>query len=259
MIENLKTIYTGHATVIKNKEYFSAKNYIEPFIEKLKPYTEDIICFVKVADQLAIDDSICTVYNKVLIMGIFPKEYNITINQNNTSEIYRRVVCMSYALDVKNPTCKFYTGVIDNDLNFYAFGNNCCNIQKIEPETALDYSFVNTIINNGLSDLCELMLNQIVNITVDKNTLISTLGEWVDSSIKKEYINDAGKVKLSVNIPIDAYKKLVIDKDSNYYSDNQFISLLNILRSFISQITEDEKDIINRYEKTQLINNILKL
>ena len=45
MIESLKTIYEGSATIIKNKEYLSAKAYIEPFVERLKDYTSNFIYF----------------------------------------------------------------------------------------------------------------------------------------------------------------------------------------------------------------------
>ena len=41
--------------------------------------------------------------------------------------------------------------------------------------------------------------------------------------------------------------------------DGDVLFYPEILRAFLSQITEDDKDIVNRYEKTQLINNLLKL
>ena len=56
MIETLKTVLGGSATAIKNKEYLSAKAYIEPFVERLKPYTSNFICNVKLADQVSYDD-----------------------------------------------------------------------------------------------------------------------------------------------------------------------------------------------------------
>ena len=148
MIEDLKTIYKGHATVIKNKEYYTPEKYIQPFIDKLKPYTNKFICQVKMADQLSVDDEINTVYNKVLIMGIFPDSYDVVTSDERQTH-YHRIVCMAYALDVKTPTCKFYTGVVDGEMNFYAFGTDCINIQKVLPDTAFDYTPVNNIINKG--------------------------------------------------------------------------------------------------------------
>ena len=260
MIESLKTIYEGSATIIKNKEYLSTKAYIEPFVERLKDYTSNFICLVKPADQISYDDkSVSYVYNRVLVIGVFPESYNVTITRNNKAVEYNRVVCMTYALDVKTPICKFYTGVIDTDLNFYAFGANCINIQKIEPDTPLDYSFVKSIIEHGLKDNCEYILNQNITRSISRDKMTEYLGDWIDFSIKKEYINDSGKVKLSNTIPIEAYKLLTIDRESEYYMDGDVLFYPEILRAFLSQITEDDKDIVNRYEKTQLINNLLKL
>lgn len=260
MIENLKTVLTGSATTIKNKEYLSAKAYIEPFVERLKPYTSNIICHVKLADQLSYDEKgVDTIYNKVLIMGIFPDDKDVSVNRNGKVISYHRVVCMSYALDVKTPICKFYTGVIDPDLVFYAFGGNCIHIQKIEPDTAIDYTSVQTIIDNGLKDNCQFILDQNVSRSISKDKMNENLGNWIDFAIKKEYINDSGRIKLSTNIPIEAYKSLIINRDSDYFVDGDEIPMPEILKSFLIQISEDDKDLINRYEKTQLINQLLKL
>ena len=260
MIENLKTILTGSATSIKNKEYLSAKAYIEPFVERLNSYTNNFICSVKLADQVSYDDKgIDTIYNKVLIMAILPDDKDILINRNDRIISYHRVVCMAYALDVKTPICKFYTGVIDSDMVFYAFGADCISIQKIEPNTAINYTFVQTIIDNGLKDNCQFILNQNTSRSIDKDKITENLGEWIDFTIKKEYINDSGKIKLSTGLPIEAYKSLMINRDSDYFIDGDKIPMPEILKSFLVQISEDDKDLINRYEKTQLINQLLKL
>lgn len=260
VIESLNTIYNGSATIIKNKEYLSAKAYIEPFVERLSDYTSKFICLVKNADQISYDNKgINYIYNRVLVYGVLPDNYDVVINRNDKSVNYHRVVCMVYALDVKNPICKFYSGVVDSDFNFYAFGANCISIQKIEPETPIDFTSLQSIIDNGLKDNCEIILSQNTQRSISKNIMTNTLGEWIDFSIKKEYINDSGKVKLSNSMPIEAYKRLIIERESDYYTDEDNIEYPELLQSFLSQITEDEKDIINRYEKTQLINQMLKL
>ena len=135
MIETLKNVLNGSATAIKTKEYLSAKAYIEPFVERLTPYTTNFICNVKLADQVSYDDKgVDTIYNKVLVMAVFPDDKDVSINRNNRVISYHRVVCMAYALDVKTPICKLYTGVIDSDM---VFGldeqeNLCSNIMKIK-------------------------------------------------------------------------------------------------------------------------------
>ena len=106
---------------------------------------------------------------------------------------------------------------------------------------------------------CQFILNQNVSRKIDKDKIIENLGEWIDFTIKKEYINDSGKIKLSTGIAIEAYKSLMIDRDSDYFVDKDEIPMPEILKSFSIQISEDDKDIINRYEKTQLVTQLLKL
>ena len=256
MIEILKEVLKGSATMIKNKQYLSTKDYISPFVDKLKDDTDKIICNVKMADQLSINNSNPDIiYNKVLVTLILKDTYDVVIDKL----IYKRVICMAYALDVKIPVCKFYTGVIDSDGNFYAFGDNCLSLQKIEPDTPIDFQFVTTIKQNGINDNCKDMLKQIKDLTIAKNTLYQKLGEWVDFTIKKEYINEVGKVKLSSNMPIESYKDLTINKDSDYYIDEDNIPLTLILKSYLNQVELDTKELINRYEKTQLVNQLLSL
>lgn len=257
MIESLEEIYKGAATVIKNKQYYSAKEYISPFIDRISKYTDKTICLVRPADQLAGKGTdVDIIYNKVLVTGVFPEDYDIVVNDKL---VYHRVICMAYALDTKIPVCKFYTGVVDTEANFYAFGKDCIQIQKLEPDTPIDYSGIETVINNGLKDNCEIILKQNVTRCISKEFMFKTLGEWIDFTLTHEYINDAGKVKLSNTLPVTAYKSLILDKDSDYYSDEEVLKFPDIMAAFLFQITDDDKDIINRYEKTQLVNNLLKL
>ena len=269
MTEDLKTLYTGKATIIKDKQYLSAKAYIEPFVERLKTYKAKFICQAKQADQLSYDgNNIDTVYNKVLITAVLPSDYDFTItftepnlfnSQDTTNKTYHRVVCMSYALDVKTPVCKFYTGVIDGDMNFYAFGKDCFSFQEIEVETPINYTFLNAVIQNGFKDVCEKMLKQFKDIKYSSENLYSVLGEWINFTITKEYSNDFGKIKLSSNMAVEAYKQIAINKDSEFYSETKERNINDLYRAWSSQIEKDDKDIVNRYEKTQLINKLFKL
>jgi len=269
MIEDLKTLYTGKATIIKEKQYLSAQAYIKPFIERLDTYKAKYICQAKQADQLSYDgNNIDTVYNKVLITAVLPSDYDFTItctepnlfnSQDSTNIAYHRVVCMSYALDVKTPICKFYTGVVDENMNFYAFGKDCFNIQEIEVETPLNYTFLNAVIQNGIKDVCAKMLKQFKDIKYKSSDIHTMLGKWIDFTITKDYNTDFGKVKLSSSMAIEAYKQISINKDSEFYSEAKERNLNDLYRAWSSQIEKDDKDIINRYEKTQLINKLFGL
>ena len=251
MRETLQNVYLGHATTIKNKTYFSSRQYVEPFVNTTHEYASKIICEVKAADQLD-GDGTQMIYNRALIMAVGNDEFDFEVR----GITFHRVICMSYALDTKKPICKFYTGVVDPDLNFYAFGDDCMSIQEIEPENALDYSHVNIVWNNGLRDNCHQMIEQLVISTIPKTT--DTLGQWVDFALKKEYYNEAGKVRMSTTLPIDVYKSLALDQDSDLYTEDDDLSMFHVLKSFSSFISED-KDLNNRYEKIQLVNKLLGL
>ena len=252
MRETLQNVYQGHATTIKNKSYFSTRQYVEPFINAVSNFASRHICEVKPADQLEGNGS-RMIYNRVLVTSVCNPDYDFTIN----GTVYHRVVCMSYTLDTKKPMCKFYTGVIDPDLNFYAFGENCMSIQELEADTAINYSPVQVIFNNGLRDNCQAMLEQLHTVTIPKSTAL--VGEWVDFALKKEYYNEAGKVRMSVSLPVDVYKALTMDQDSDLYLEDNDLPLVLILKTFASFVSEDGKDLTNRYEKTQLINRLLDL
>ncbi len=61
-------------------------------------------------------------------------------------------------------------------------------------------------------------------------------------------------------MPIDVYKMLLKDKDSSYYiGTDERITIYDIYSAFLSLIRDDDKDIINRFEKTILVDNLLKL
>ena len=64
------------------------------------------------------------------------------------------------------------------------------SIQDIEDNSALNYSSVQTVINNGLKDNCKAMLSQLIDLQLDNKP---DLGHWVDFAIKKEFINDEVK------------------------------------------------------------------
>lgn len=252
MRETLQNVYQGHATTIKNKTYFNTRQYVEPFINAVSDFAGRHICDVKIADQLE-GNGTRAIYNRVLITSICNDEYDFIVN----GKVYHRVVCMSYSLDTRKPLCKFYTGVVDPDLNFYAFGENCIYIQEIEAESAINYSSVQTVFRNGLNDNCQQMLEQLVTVPIHNSPDI--LGHWVDFAIKKEYYNEAGKVRLSVTLPVDVYKNVTIEQDSVFYEDAEEIPIIKVLEAFSSSISNDDKDLINRYEKIKLVNRLLGL
>ena len=96
------------------------------------------------------------------------------------------------------------------------------------------------------------------DILISQDNKPDILGHWIDFTIKKEFVNDAGKVKLSTTLPIEVYKDMTMDKDSDFYTEEK-LSVSKVLQAFSSRVSEDQKDLNNRYEKIQLVNKLLKL
>jgi hypothetical protein len=64
---------------------------------------------------------------------------------------------------------------------------------------------------------------------------------------------------MSITLPVDVYKAVTMDQDSEFYFDGEEIPVFNILQSFSYFINNDDKDLNNRYEKMQLVNKLLGL
>lgn len=252
MIEDLKILLEGKDTIIKGAQYLSAKAYIEPFINRLSQYNPEFRCQTKVPDQLTITNGKPDlVYNRVHIQAILPKSFYFS--ENN-----QKVIGMVYGLDVKTPICKFYIADIDSDGNIITFDQDAILIQKLESGTPLDYSGIKTLLEK--TDNNAVMINQLKKSYIDRDKMIKLLGEWVDYALDGSFTNDGGKVKLATSLPVDVYKLLVKDKDSTFYiPDTKQISVYDVYKTFVSQIRLDDKDIINKFEKTILVKRLLKL
>lgn len=254
---SLQDLYKGFATIIKDKNYFTAKEYIEPFIQKVQDEFPNLICYGKSAEQLSkTSATIQMVYNKVLVIAYSSDK---VYQDPSITDTYHRAVCMTYALDVRKPTAKFYTGLVDQNNNFYCFSLDDCVVQVIEPDTALNYTSIPNLINKFKSPHVTVQMVETMYKTVfNQNNMLNILGNWVDKAIQTEWINDSGKIKVSVDRVLDVYQELWIKKDSPHLlkPDDKIIK---VYQTFISKITEDSKDLNNRCEKTLIINKILGL
>ena len=83
------------------------------------------------------------------------------------------------------------------------------------------------------------------------------LGELIEDSMVFEINNKGGKVKIAPQMVLKAYQNVYMDSSSrNYVEDSEECTKLNYLDAFSSLITEDEKDIVNRFEKNLLVYNM---
>ena len=62
----LNSLLEGKPTIIREKEYFATKDYIQPFVDEMSKFTKDFIIDVQLPGQITIsNDNKDLTYNKV--------------------------------------------------------------------------------------------------------------------------------------------------------------------------------------------------
>lgn len=252
----LEEVLQGKATQIKNKEYFKTADYINPFLDRMSKYTSDFRVQVKEPDQITLDDKgeIITkdiTFNRVWIQAVLPGEYAFDNHQ--------QVVGMVYGLDCRKPICKIYQGALNMACtNLCVFSPNLLDIQEILPETAIDYSVIKGIMERTNNIKATLEMLHKTPFFTDTQSVNESLGRWVRNCINLDYSTKFGKVKFAVSDAIDAYKLMFGEKITPYSVEEDSESdMLNVYNAFTQIITNDTKDIMNRFEKTLLVKSIL--
>ena len=251
----VEQLLQGKATKIKEKEFFTTKAYVEPFFDRMSKYTEEFIINVKPADQISLtpsgevnfDD---IVYNRVWIQAVLPDEY--------AYENHKRVMSMLYALDTRKPVVKIYTGALNMAcLNLCVFNPDALNVAELEPTTAINYSPINMLM--GMSDTIKSILEKLDRMTFNRNEIYEDLGLWIDRCITSKFNSGFGTVKIAESAPVNVYKDLFYNEDSNYYTKGEEVDGFTIYNAFTDLITQDKKDLVNKFEKTILIKEIMDI
>ena len=251
----LNELYEGLPCVIKNKKYLSTKDYIDPFIDRMSKFTSDFIVNVKMNDTLSSDDrNLHKIFNRVLIQAVLPPSY---YSEDN----HQQVVGMVYGLDVKSPIAKIYKGGLNMACtNLTVFSPEFLQVQEIEPESALNYASVKQLMER--TDDLAIMIKKLKSTHIQVNSQEDrerNLGKWIDFTLRESYNANYGKIKIASSVPIDVYKDVFIDADSNYYTPNGIDpSLFNVYNAFTDVICNDNgKDLMSKFEKTLLISKML--
>lgn len=246
----------GKATQIKGKEYYSTAAYVEPFLERMSKFTDNFIINAIPADQISLTPSgemnmEDMVYNRMWVQAVMPDE----CGYNN----HDRVLGMVYGLDTRKPVVKLYVGGLNRACcNLCIFDPSFLNVQELEPETAINFRPIESLLNQ--TSTVKATLEKLANTEVPYNEQIinENLGLWVRNTMDKQFTNQFGKVKIAASTAIDAFKLLYQDKESPYYVNPGFSTdLFNVYNAFTQCITDDKRDIINKCEKTLLVSNIL--
>lgn len=251
----VEQLLQGKATIIKGNEFFTTKAYAEPFLDRMSKYTEEFIINVKPADQISLtkDGEVNfedIVYNRVWIQAVLPDEY--------AYENHRRVMSMLYALDTRKPVVKMYTGALNMAcLNLCVFNPDALNTAELEPETAINFSPVQTLM--GMEDTIKSTLDRLSKKTYHRNDMFEELGLWVDRCITAKYNSGFGTVKIAESAPINVYKDLFYDEESDYYVQGEEVDGFTVYNAFTDLITQDKKDLVNKFEKTLLVKEIMDI
>lgn len=255
----LEQLLKGKPTVIKGKNYLPTAGYVEPFIEKMSKITDDFRIHVQLPDQITrtVDNDVNMddiTYNRVYIEAVMPDEMCF--------DNFDKVVGMVMGLDVRKPIVKFYSGSLNSACtNLCVFNPECLECQLIEPETALNFKPLDRII--ALKDETYKLLN-VMKKTKFNNSILEQekhLGKWVRNAMNSTYNNGFQPVKFSVDNAIQAYKMLFVKEDSPYYQIQSEVDLFDVYGAFTQQITSERdksKDLINLFEKTLLLRQILE-
>lgn len=248
----IKELLDGFPCLIKNKEFFSPKIYVEPFLERMSQFTNDFRVQVKLADTLSTkEQNLNNVYTRVLIESVLPEKYSI--------DKHDEVIGLVYGIDVRKPVVSFYKGYLNSAcLNLTIFNPSWVSHQELIPSEPINYSPLKQIVES--TNDFSIKLKKLKNTFIDREDRQLELGKWVDNSIKSFLDLGFGKIKLSTATSIEAYTNLFVDKDSPYFiPESQDPSLFDIYNSFTQVITHDKKDIIQKANKVLLLNQILNL
>ena len=248
-------LFKGKATIIKGETFLETRAYAEPFIEKMSKFTNDFRIKVNTPSQMTIDcESEDVTYNRVWIQAVMPKEYNF--------DGHSEVTGLVYGLDTKSPVAKIYRGGINQACtNLCIFSPSFLNVQEMQPSTKIDFRSLTRLLETTDDMKCWLDKLKATTMDCSEQSINENLGSWVRNCITNSYNSGYGSVKVSESIAAKAYKSLFLKKNSPYYVEPKSnTNMFNVYNAFTDLITNDnDKDIMNKCEKTILLKDILCL
>jgi hypothetical protein len=246
----IKELLNGKSTIIKNKEFFPTRNYVEPFLTRMSAFTDDFSVQVKLPDQMTTGKNVTDItYNRVLIQAKLKPEHTI--------DSHDEVIGFLYGIDVRKPVVKIYRGYLNQACtNLCVFNPSWINVQELIPGDPINFAPITELMEK--QNNFAIILDKLKSEYISRDEQTNYLGKWVDYALREHQDYGFGKVKIAVSTPIDAYKSLFIDDESEYYIPMGYDpTLYDIHNAFTQIITNDKKDLLNKFEKTMIINRIL--
>lgn len=254
----LQQALAGKATQIKNKEFLSTEAYINPFLERMSKFTDDFRIQGIPASQISLTSNgeinlEDTIYNRIWVQAVLPKEYAF--------ENHRESINLLYALDTRKPVVKIFRNTLNMAcLNMCVWDASFLDVKELVPESVINYKSLNTLME--LTEKSHAILTRLNNTEVQYNQkdIDENLGKWLRNAMTTSYDNGFGKVKVGTSAIMDAYKLLYVDEKSPYYiKKGDSTNLFNIYNAHTQILSDDKKDIVNKFEKCGLIGRILEV
>lgn len=169
---------------------------------------------------------------------------------------------MVMGLDVRRPVAKFYSGALNSACtNLCVFNPSHLECQGIEPETPLDFKPLDRILS--IEDDTKEILEKLHSTTFENSIFEQEhhLGKWLRNAMEKVYNSGFQESKIGSDAVIQAYKALFVNDDSPYYQIGRTVNMFDVYNAFTQQITnatDKGKDLINVFERTLLLRQILE-
>lgn len=243
----------GKPTIIKGKEYLATADYVQPFFDEMAKFTNNFIVNVQTPNQVTVSDGDEDItYNRVWIQAILPDKYCI--------DDHDEVISLLYGLDVKTPVYKVYRGYLNRAcLNLTIFNPSWLQVTELQEGETFKYSIKSLM---EMTNDTQLRLNSMKNTFLDRDpdAVHQLLGEQIEKVMHMEWVNIAGKAKLSTAMVIKAYQMVYLDSKSPYYvKDTEACSVFNYYNAYTQLITDDTRDITCKCEKVLLVDSLFGL
>lgn len=256
---SINELLAGKATRIKNKDYFPTAAYVEPFLDRVQKFTSEIRVNAVLPSQItySADGTLNTediTYNRVVVEAVLPDEYKFS------DDLHKPTIGMVYGLDVRKPVVKFFKGLERCVCtNLCVFSPELLACQDLEPECAIDFRPLERIISQ--TDDTAAWLKKLISTKFDctPSNINESLGKWVRNCINYSYNNSYQPVKIACSTPIDAYKLLFHNQESDYYvGTERDTDMYQVYNAFTQVLTDSrKKDAFNIFEKTLLVKDII--
>lgn len=255
----LEQLYQGKPTSIRNKNYFATEKYVTPFIDRLSQFTDDFRVHVQTPAQMTITETgeqnlQDVTYNRVYIEAVMPDDMCYSNHD--------RIIGMVMGIDVRKPVVKFYNGALNSACtNLCVFNPSQLDCQALEPETPIDFKPLDRILE--MKDNTRETL-EILHDMEFENSIFEQehhLGKWLRNSMNCVYDNGFQEAKFGADAIIQAFKLLFVKEDSPYYQVGRKTNMFDVYGAFTQQITNARdrgKDLLNQFEKTVLLRQILE-